>query len=237
MDKQKNQSEALRKLMGEQNVYVPPASAVVSVGGGGGGSSVSLASFIGGRATGPKLSRHAPQQDAHDPTLFEQRSMADIKTAPHPIFGTRGVAMPGMAKASHKDDDAKERERSVVKEDVVKPWRRERSRERTTSSPAKPIQTAPSARSDSPRMRTESTGASGRFGSSEDASSRPPVAPREAYCPSPAVFTRLRKFCKNIFTINLKFTTKDTSGEPHKPNPNFYVLSPSHLRPPVRHPA
>lgn len=53
---------------------------------------VSLASFIGGRATGPRLNRHAPQQDAHDPTQFEQRTIS----APHPVFGKGGVAMPGM---------------------------------------------------------------------------------------------------------------------------------------------
>ena len=55
---------------------------------------VSLAAFIGGRATGPRLNRHAPQQDAHDPTQFEQRTNI---TAPHPVFGKGGVAMPGMA--------------------------------------------------------------------------------------------------------------------------------------------
>ncbi|TDL26172.1 hypothetical protein BD410DRAFT_784226 [Rickenella mellea] len=55
---------------------------------------VSLAAFIGGRATGPRLNRHNPQQDAHDPTQFEQRTRID---APHPIFGRGGVAMPGLA--------------------------------------------------------------------------------------------------------------------------------------------
>lgn len=53
---------------------------------------VSLASFIGGRATGPRLNKHTPQQDAHDPMQFEQRKI----DTPHPIFGKGGVAMPGM---------------------------------------------------------------------------------------------------------------------------------------------
>lgn len=48
---------------------------------------------MGGRATGPRLNRHAPQQDAHDPTQFEQRTRI---SAPHPVFGRGGVAMPGM---------------------------------------------------------------------------------------------------------------------------------------------
>ena len=56
--------------------------------------SMSLAAFMGGRASGPRLNKHAPQQDAHDPTQFEQRTRAE---APHPIFGRGGVAMPGMA--------------------------------------------------------------------------------------------------------------------------------------------
>lgn len=56
--------------------------------------SISLAAFMGGRTTGPRLNRHAPQQDAHDPTQFEQRARV---VAPHPVFGRGGVAMPGMA--------------------------------------------------------------------------------------------------------------------------------------------
>ncbi|KAG5635505.1 hypothetical protein H0H81_011024 [Sphagnurus paluster] len=55
---------------------------------------IPLAAFMGGRATGPRLNKHAPQHDAHDPTQFEQRSFAH---SPHPMFGTGGVAMPGIA--------------------------------------------------------------------------------------------------------------------------------------------
>jgi hypothetical protein len=55
---------------------------------------MSLAEFMGGRATGPRLNKHAPQQDAHDPTQFLQRTHI---SAPHPVFGKGGVAMPGMA--------------------------------------------------------------------------------------------------------------------------------------------
>jgi hypothetical protein len=54
---------------------------------------MSLAAFMGGRATGPLLRKHAPQQDAHDPTQFEQHTGI---TAPHPVFGRGGIAMPGM---------------------------------------------------------------------------------------------------------------------------------------------
>jgi hypothetical protein len=56
---------------------------------------MSLATFIGGRATGPRLNKHAPQVDATDPTLFEQRSISTT-SAPHPVFGRGGIAMPGL---------------------------------------------------------------------------------------------------------------------------------------------
>ncbi|KAJ7497417.1 hypothetical protein FB451DRAFT_1120918 [Mycena latifolia] len=93
-DRQKSQAEALNKLMGSASS--PPASKQPMV-----ASSkpepMSLAAFIGGRATGPRLNRHAPQQDAHDPTQFVQRTRID---APHPIFGRGGIAMPGMVSRS-----------------------------------------------------------------------------------------------------------------------------------------
>ena len=82
----------LRRLMDTNNVYNPdkfsaPARASEKPG------PTSLAAFIGGRASGPRLNRHAPQQDAHDPTQFVQPNI----NHPHPIFGRGGIAMPGMA--------------------------------------------------------------------------------------------------------------------------------------------
>ncbi len=56
---------------------------------------MSLATFIGGRATGPRLNKHAPQLDVTDPTLFEQRSIS-TSSVPHPVFGRGGIAMPGL---------------------------------------------------------------------------------------------------------------------------------------------
>ena len=56
---------------------------------------MSLATFIGGRATGPRLNKHAPQQDVTDPTLFEQR-IINSSSVPHPLFGRGGKAMPGL---------------------------------------------------------------------------------------------------------------------------------------------
>ncbi|KAJ8468524.1 hypothetical protein ONZ51_g9590 [Trametes cubensis] len=95
-DRQRNQDDALRKLMGESTSPKPttptppsiPATQPKRP-----AEPMSLAAFIGGRATGPRLTKHAPQQDAHDPTQFEQRTHI---SAPHPVFGRGGVAMPGM---------------------------------------------------------------------------------------------------------------------------------------------
>ncbi|KAJ7780539.1 hypothetical protein DFH07DRAFT_433564 [Mycena maculata] len=92
-DRQKSQSEALNKLMGSPS---PPSAREQSVSANR-PEPMSLAAFIGGRATGPRLNRHAPQQDAHDPTQFVQRTRID---APHPIFGRGGIAMPGMVAKS-----------------------------------------------------------------------------------------------------------------------------------------
>jgi len=87
-----DQETALRKLMGRNEVYNPDEISSPAPDKSG-SDSVSLAAFIGGRATGPRLNRHAPQPDAHDPTQFTQ---PDLST-PHPVFGRGGIAMPGMA--------------------------------------------------------------------------------------------------------------------------------------------
>ena len=80
---------ALRKLMGTNNVYNPDKISTLARA----TEPTSLAAFIGGRASGPRLNRHAPQQDAHDPTQFVQPDTS----RPHPIFDRGGIAMPGMA--------------------------------------------------------------------------------------------------------------------------------------------
>ncbi|KAK7053405.1 hypothetical protein VNI00_004031 [Paramarasmius palmivorus] len=96
-ERQRGQQDAMRKLMGSSS---PPASVsgserVAHSVGSGRPEPMSLAAFMGGRATGPRLNKHAPQQDAHDPRQFEQRTHI---TSPHPVFGRGGIAMPGMTK-------------------------------------------------------------------------------------------------------------------------------------------
>ncbi|EIW82648.1 hypothetical protein CONPUDRAFT_163752 [Coniophora puteana RWD-64-598 SS2] len=63
---------------------------------------VSLAAFIGGQASGPRLNRHAPQADAG--AMYDGRVGRD--GAVHPIFGRGGIAMPGMVKQVSPADDA-----------------------------------------------------------------------------------------------------------------------------------
>ncbi|KAI0093192.1 hypothetical protein BDY19DRAFT_922571 [Irpex rosettiformis] len=95
-DREQSQNDTLKKLTGESRSpglsshardKRPPSKSSASP------QPISLAAFMGGRATGPRLNKHAPQQDAYDPTQFDQRTI----TAPHPIFGRGGIAMPGMA--------------------------------------------------------------------------------------------------------------------------------------------
>jgi len=90
-ERSNDQETPLRKLMGRNEVYNPDK--IVGVNRGSEKpDSVSLAAFIGGRAAGPRLNKHAPQQDAHDPTQYIQPDLS----APHPVFGRGGIAMPGM---------------------------------------------------------------------------------------------------------------------------------------------
>lgn len=146
-DRQKNQSDALRKLTGD--TAAPPVArkpsttpSTSSSNGPSPGSKpepISLAAFMGGRATGPRLNRPAVQPDAHDPTLFEQRARADI-TAPHPLFGTGGVALAGLAS---KGREIVNRSDPPSKATSSTPnW----TRDRTVSTPqvVKPIERKPS---------------------------------------------------------------------------------------------
>ncbi|KAI5828968.1 hypothetical protein K523DRAFT_243224 [Schizophyllum commune Tattone D] len=95
-DRVKTQEDALRRLVGASASTPRPSTNRPEP--------MSLAAFMGGsKAAGTPLKKHAPQQDAHDPTQFEQRTRVD---APHPIFGKGGVAMPGMVtrpKSSQKE--------------------------------------------------------------------------------------------------------------------------------------
>ncbi|TFK44823.1 hypothetical protein BDQ12DRAFT_673637 [Crucibulum laeve] len=102
-----NQEDALQKLLGDAPTVTSSASQKTQPTSSTKPEPVSLAAFIGGRATGPRLNRHTPQSDAHDPTKYVQPNTSN----PHPIFGRGGVAMPGMAtkKVQPIHDDAVER--------------------------------------------------------------------------------------------------------------------------------
>lgn len=61
---------------------------------------ISLATFMGGRAAGPRLNKHPPQ-DVYHPTTSQQRNFDRL---PHPILGGGGVPLPGMARSSITPD-------------------------------------------------------------------------------------------------------------------------------------
>lgn len=90
LETRNDREAALRKLMDRNSVYNPDKVRDLNIGSK--NEPVSLASFVGGRATAPRLNRHAPQADANDSTQYIQPDL----TAPHPVFGTGGVAIPGM---------------------------------------------------------------------------------------------------------------------------------------------
>lgn len=143
-NRQKNQSDALRKLTGEAAppIAKKPSSTPSLSSSSMPGSKpepISLASVIGGRATGPRLNRPAAHPDAHDPTLFEQRTRADI-AAPHPLFGTGGIALAGLA--SKGREVVNRNEVSSRNANPSPSW----TRERTVSTPhvLKPIERQPS---------------------------------------------------------------------------------------------
>ncbi|KAG9018855.1 hypothetical protein FRB90_008968 [Tulasnella sp. 427] len=98
IDKQRNQSDALKKLIGTNNVVVASTAALASQRAPvkAGEQGTSLAAFIGGRASGPKLTRHAPQADV---------KLEDLPAAYRPDSGMKpptaipsGVALPGLSK-------------------------------------------------------------------------------------------------------------------------------------------
>ena len=118
-DQQQHQSDALRKLTGDipartstrlssslaveapqaQSADLPQTSKPIATsklaipGPSAATKAMSLAEFMGGTASGPRLNKHAPQSDATDPTLFiPERSMKDL-----PGSGTSaGFALPGL---------------------------------------------------------------------------------------------------------------------------------------------
>ncbi|KAK0485856.1 hypothetical protein IW261DRAFT_1329900 [Armillaria novae-zelandiae] len=157
-ERQQSQVATLRKLMGsgtppirDEPIPSPSSSKQSFPSSAHRAEPISLAAFMGGRATGPRLNKHAPQQDAHDPTQFEQRTKID---APHPVFGSGGVAMPGMVHGGKSSQRAvipsdirtrrpstptaashvNERERSVSPQKTG-------SRDRTISTPSRPANT------------------------------------------------------------------------------------------------
>ncbi|EJD03235.1 uncharacterized protein FOMMEDRAFT_156622 [Fomitiporia mediterranea MF3/22] len=187
-DRGSNPAEALRKLTGEptspshttpvtsyaaERKPAPSPAATKP-------EPMSLAAFMGGKATGPRLNRPTPQPDAHDPTLFEQRTRSDI-SAPHPVFGSGGVALVGLAGKGREVVEPKAPEKPAfdeapsVKQSAIPPAgnvttaagegvppTRNWARERTVSSPSPYVPPKPVERSPPPVITTGAPGVRGR---------------------------------------------------------------------------
>ncbi|KZV97745.1 hypothetical protein EXIGLDRAFT_729858 [Exidia glandulosa HHB12029] len=171
VDKQKSQSDAFRKLVGggggddaasaSSRATPPPSDRAAPI---------SLAQFMGGRATGPRLNKHAPQQDAVDYTAYEQP-----RGGVHPVFGSRalsptgsdelsvsqrakqrgdaGVALPGLASSRSTTPAASSRPYTPVRSpDVVTPSSRTPEPTFRVASPSyEPRSMSPLARSEPAR--------------------------------------------------------------------------------------
>jgi len=116
-----------------------------------------LAAFMGSRETGPRMNKHAPQQDAHDPTQFEQRRSI---TSPHPVFGKNGLrtsprlADLGVASPIHTALPLNLRERKISTPVVA---RRYVEKVESESSPKPSPSSGPRDTRESIRKRTMST--------------------------------------------------------------------------------
>jgi hypothetical protein len=101
-ERHSRQADALRQLTRDNPPSALTGSPAIHTSAGAPAPSISLAAFMGGRATGPRLNKHAPQQDGYDASQFE---LSKPDRAPHPTFGGRGVELPGMAQRSAKAND------------------------------------------------------------------------------------------------------------------------------------
>lgn len=248
-DKQRNQDDALRKLMGENYPIRdrPTASSKPTPS----NAPMSLAAFIGGRATGPRLTKHTPQQDAHDPTQFEQRTHI---TAPHPVFGRGGVAMPGMVGRASSNgprpkedspsvnvDRALERDRKISTPSIVTP---------SESKPTQVINTHITGRSYAIRDRTLSTPApativrtatspqvpdrlSTPYTSSPVPASRSPVTPTSSVTPlNQATSISQASSLRSASPMRRSQTTlSSTTPIPSPSSPKHSISTPSLARP------
>ena len=97
---------------------------------------MSLAEFMGGTASGPRLNKHAPQPDATNPTLFTpQRSMKDLPGSRNPD----GFALPGLTTPARQAQSSSEASSPAP---IQAPWFS--SSTRSASRSASPIaSTAP----------------------------------------------------------------------------------------------
>ncbi|KAF7790388.1 hypothetical protein EIP86_001343 [Pleurotus ostreatoroseus] len=243
-ERRRNQDDALQKLsndganrgLADYNSFVASKSMKASS-----AAPMSLAAFMGGKASGPRLNKHAPQQDTHDPTQFEQRTFK----GPHPIFGRGGVAMPGMVARSHGSVPQSREETSSPRtpdghgQNAVSPTdtfkvrsvvekaapqrpvattqfgviRNEPPRQRTFSTPAGPVLSSATRPSHSPSFNSSK---------SEQNSPRPP-----SHSPSPILKGTSRPATpkETSSVANHVFPTRSNNVSPHPRSP--VIRSPS----------
>ena len=104
MDREQHQSDAFKKLSG--SAVSMSGSKYTSVSSSGSSTlkeeGTSLAAFMGGKATGPRLKKPAPQVDSHDPVLFDQTR----RQGPHPVFGRPSESLAAASRFASKAQTA-----------------------------------------------------------------------------------------------------------------------------------
>ncbi|QRV93825.1 peptidyl-prolyl cis-trans isomerase, cyclophilin-type protein [Ceratobasidium sp. AG-Ba] len=162
------------------------------------GANMSLAAFIGGRATGPRLNKVAPQVDSHDPTLFDQTprsgvsaSAAAFKSASVSSRATKfggSIALPGLGSPSRESGPSTPvTEKPVPRSPratapLEQPVFVAHTRKRTLSNPTKPqpqgdAKSDPFKSSEFIRSRRKSTATSIPNSPPKDSQSSPTLAP------------------------------------------------------------
>ncbi|CAE6499553.1 unnamed protein product [Rhizoctonia solani] len=193
---------------------------------------VSLGAFMGGRASGPRLNKPAPQVDTHDPTLFDQSARRPGPSATANAFQAsrvtkwgQGVALPGLGPPPRQPSTDKSAPRSPHSPRFASPEDQpevpQHQRQRTSSSPEKPgspLSGSPETKSELTRSKT-----TGRTRTKSTSSPNSPPKDRRSGTLSPASSTPVRN-------TPFKSHTTPTQGS----SPTFGLARPIQPTPPAQ---
>ncbi|CEL60808.1 hypothetical protein RSOLAG1IB_04047 [Rhizoctonia solani AG-1 IB] len=199
-----------------------------------------LAAFMGGRGSGPRLNKPAPQMDTQDSTLFDQSSRRSgpsttanaFQTAGRATKFNQGVALPGLGPPPRQPSPSTPADKlapcsprsprfAPPEEQLVVP---QHTRQRTSSWPTKPESplqgSSPETRSELARSKTTAGRPRGKSTSSPNSTSK---IQRTDSSPAPAFATPTRN-------QSFKAHIASTQGSP----PTFGLARPIRPTPPAQ---